>query len=505
MSPDYRDKVLDWVEFQRRVAQLRADGLRVVLCHGAFDLLHAGHIDRLETARREGDVLVVTVTADGQDPDAPVHLPARLRAESLAALAATDLVSTAPAGEPLERILKHVQPDVMVPGLDAFDTHAEAASGLSAHAEEGATRVHVLHSSMFRQRIIDERRRPGASPSAVFLKEFKKRWSADQVIGALLSLRKTRVLVVGDTILDEYHFCRPYGMPLKSPIIAAESLGSELYAGGILAVANHVANFCDDVHLVTVLGGEESHEHFIREHLKPNVTPHLLTRPGAPTILKRRYVQKFLMRRLFEISRFDVRPLPAPVEAEVNATLEALLPDFDLVIVADFGHGTITPLLVETLVERSRFLALNTQLNSVNYGYHSVNAYPRADYVCIDEEESRLAALDRYGAIEAIVPALAERMDCSTMTVTLGHRGSMTWTDAAPPALVPVLSTEVIDTIGAGDAYLAISAPCVQAGFPPDLVGFIGNCVGALAVRIVGNQHSVEQAALFDFIRTTLR
>ena len=42
----------------------RRDGQSVVLAHGTFDLLHLGHVRHLELARREGDVLIVTVTAD---------------------------------------------------------------------------------------------------------------------------------------------------------------------------------------------------------------------------------------------------------------------------------------------------------------------------------------------------------------------------------------------------------------------------------------------------------
>ena len=70
---------------------------------------------------------------------------------------------------------------------------------------------------------------------------------------------------------------------------------------------------------------------------------------------------------------------------------------------------------------------------------------------------------------------------------------------------VPVFTNEGVDSIGAGDAYLAVTAPCVAAGLPAEVIGFIGNCVGALAVQIVGNKESVEPTALFKFITTLLK
>ena len=63
----------------------------------------------------------------------------------------------------------------------------------------------------------------------------------------------------------------------------------------------------------------------------------------------------------------------------------------------------------------------------------------------------------------------------------------------------------VVDTIGAGDAFFAFSAPCFAHGMPLDLVSFIGNAVGALAVQIMGNKKPVEKYELFQFIQSILK
>jgi sugar/nucleoside kinase (ribokinase family) len=70
---------------------------------------------------------------------------------------------------------------------------------------------------------------------------------------------------------------------------------------------------------------------------------------------------------------------------------------------------------------------------------------------------------------------------------------------------IPVFSREIVDRMGAGDAYLAVTAPCAALGYPMDLVGFVGNAAGALAVRIVGNRSSVEPVALFKFVTALLK
>jgi cytidyltransferase-like protein len=73
----------------------REQGIRIVQCHGVFDLLHPGHIRHFAAARSMGDVLVVTITADdfvGKGPGRPAF-PQGLRSESLAALSVVDFVA----------------------------------------------------------------------------------------------------------------------------------------------------------------------------------------------------------------------------------------------------------------------------------------------------------------------------------------------------------------------------------------------------------------------------
>ena len=69
------------------------------------------------------------------------------------------------------------------------------------------------------------------------------------VMAWLANGRSLRVLVVGEAIVDEYRYCETLGKSGKEPILATRYLHSETFAGGILAVANHVAAICDRVSL----------------------------------------------------------------------------------------------------------------------------------------------------------------------------------------------------------------------------------------------------------------
>ncbi len=70
---------------------------------------------------------------------------------------------------------------------------------------------------------------------------------------------------------------------------------------------------------------------------------------------------------------------------------------------------------------------------------------------------------------------------------------------------MPALATQVVDRVGAGDAVLCLTALCVAQKAPPEIVGFIGNVVGAEAVKILGNQSSIERIPLYRHIECLLK
>ena len=57
------EKIISKEDFLELRQAFRDAGKKVVLCHGVFDLLHYGHIEHLEEAKKQGDILVVSVTA----------------------------------------------------------------------------------------------------------------------------------------------------------------------------------------------------------------------------------------------------------------------------------------------------------------------------------------------------------------------------------------------------------------------------------------------------------
>lgn len=505
-----KEKIKAIRDLSKIVADFKARGKKVVLCHGVFDVLHPGHIRHLEAAKREGDVLIISVTPDryvNKGPGRPIF-PDSLRSEVLASLAPVDFVTINEWPTAVETI-KLLKPSVFVKGNDYKDRDKDVTGGIqeeeNAIESVGGRIVFTNEISFSSSSLSNSLFNLYSQETAAFLDGFRKRVTEEEMTTNVNKAADCKTLVIGDIIIDEYHYCAPMGKSPKENVIVTRHLSNESFAGGVLAAANHLASLCRTVDLVTCLGPERHFEDFVRSHLKKNVHPTLFSRNDAPTIVKRRFVEPSFMRKLFEICFLNGDNLPEPVEKEIYNHLDRILPNYDLVLVTDFGHGLMSPRLIDLICRKAKFLAVNAQTNSANAGFNLVTKYPKADYICIDEPEARLAMHDRTTPLEKIIEQLSEQLKARFVTVTHGNNGCIVYCREKGSFKIPVFTKTVVDTVGAGDAFLSISSPCVAMGVPMEFAGFIGNAAGALKVGIVGNRSSVEKAPLLKYITTLLK
>jgi len=492
------------------LAPLRAKGRTVVHCHGVFDLLHIGHIKHLEAARKLGDVLVVTLTPDNfvnKGPHRPAF-PERLRAEALASLVCVDFVAVNLWPTAVETI-QRLKPSLFVKGVvreSGKRDHSDAIEQEKNAIESVGGRLVYTDEETYSASTLINRFMDVFTPETKeFLERFRAAHTPEEIVAHLQAIRKLKVLVVGETIIDEYQFCSVLGKSGKESILAALHNRTERYLGGVLAIANHVSNFCDEVAVLSSLGERESCEDLIRSGLNGKVKSRFVRLPECPTIIKRRFLEEYPGRKLFEVYVMDQRALPPGVEDEFCRSLESLLPQYDVVIVADYGHGLITPRGQKLIEQQAKFLAVNTQTNAGNRGFNTISKYSRADYISIGDMEMRLDARELNAAMETLIRDLMGRSAIQKLLVTQGSFGCLIQDRLQGLFRVPAFSIRVVDRVGAGDAVLAVTAPCAALGVPPEVIGFIANVTGAEACTIMGHRSSIEPAALFRHITSLMK
>ncbi len=269
-------------------------------------------------------------------------------------------------------------------------------------------------------------------------------------------VRNYKVLVVGDWIEDEYRYVRPIGKAIKENTMSVQLEGREVFQGGVWAGAAHLRDFCAQVDVMV----------------------------GDSIMHNTKYVESTYKHKLFSVH--EKKPSFEVAEFDI--------PSYDLVIVADFGHGAVTPKLIDRVTAEAKYLAVNAQTNSTNYGFNLITKFPRADFVVVDELEARLAAHDKDGEIEDVILKLG----FNHVIVTLGKNGAIGYDGDFYRR--ESNAKQVLDTMGAGDAFLCVSSPYARAGFGMEHLLTIGNAAGAVKVGIVGHQACVTKEALRAYL-----
>lgn len=267
------------------------------------------------------------------------------------------------------------------------------------------------------------------------------------------SVKDFKVLFLGDRIVDEYIYVQTIGKAVKENALSSVKKGRQVFYGGIWAAKEHLRTFCKTVDY----------------------------RGGEMDMVTTRLVDEIYLRKLFVIhetrkatERWD------PVD----------IPSYDVVVVADFGYGALTPELMERVQKESRFLAVNAQTNAPNYGFNMITKYKRADLVVVDELEARLATHEKDAPIEDVILKLGFKK----IIVTMGAHGAVGFDGAFER--MNAYTDKVVDTMGCGDAFLSIVAPYAAAGASMKDLLILGNAAGAIKSGIVGHSKSVTKDAL---------
>ena len=129
----------------------------------------------------------------------------------------------------------------------------------------------------------------------------------------------------------------------------------------------------------------------------------------------------------------------------------------DLVIVSDYGHGLISDNTAKLIVKKSKFVAVNTQLNSSNLGFHVISKYLGANLITINETEMRHELRNKTDDRVSLIKILTKKLKSNYTHVTSGSEGSSIYNSTTNEIIkCPAFADKVIDKVGTGDSMLSI-------------------------------------------------
>ncbi len=300
-----------------------------------------------------------------------------------------------------------------------------------------------------------------------------------------------RILVVGDVTLDEYLYGRATRLSREAPIPVLELLRREIILGGAANPARNIVALGGLATQVGVVGADPEGEQLRGLLHKANIADQgLVVSPQRPTTRKTRILADEaprLAQQIARLDRLDRTPLSPAEEAGIIATLSAQIPHHDAVICSDYQLGLLTPAVVATVRELCQAHGARFCVDAQGNSHY----YTGADlFRCNDREaEAALGTPLRDEAdFVAGLGRLRAELEARLVMVTRGPGGLSLVGEGTPYMHLPAARvSEVYDTTGAGDTFVAVTTMALTAGASPVEAARLANAAAALVVRRYGN------------------
>lgn len=452
---------------------------KTVLCHGCFDVLHTGHIYHLEKARALGDRLVVSITHE-DFAKRRLRFPAEVRKRALESLRCVDEVVIV-KDRTAEAAILQVKPDFYVKGREyenleldpSGDIYREKLAVESVGGEIVFTDDEILFSAT--------KLKDSDGPFLDISQDYHFRIA--DILAFIRDVSKLKVCVVGETIIDRWTPVTAEGISNKSTCpTALVKAHSEDQLGGAYVIARHLAGFVRQLDLVT-----PDFRSVYPAQLDERIQHRFYTEGH---IIKERLYDPELNTKIFELKRYH---LPKGYDHPYD------LSDYDVVIIADFGHDMISKESAASFSARDgAYLAVMAQTNSSNLGFNRIDKYPKADLYCIDTKEMKLCLnLNEPVDWPKHLDEIRHYIDFDKLVVTRGTEGAMYYREQTITSF-PALSRKIVDPIGAGDAFFSLAALAGALNYSPEQTLLLGSLAAALNTQWLCNEHWVEPGSLIE-------
>jgi D-beta-D-heptose 7-phosphate kinase/D-beta-D-heptose 1-phosphate adenosyltransferase len=308
----------------------------------------------------------------------------------------------------------------------------------------------------------------------------------------LSAAAKSRILVVGDVMLDQFIWGSVARISPEAPVPVVDFERENFMPGGAANVARNLTSLRIQTELFGAVGEDQAADqlkHLLAEHHIGCAG--LIAHSTRATSLKTRIVAS--KQQVVRIDRETRDSLSSALVKRLLAALTAELPKTDAVIVCDYGKGVVTQLLLDEIKTlcRSRgiWLSLDPKpvhhLDLANLSLITPNRKEAFELAKLPDETRNANPLADTNLM-LVAGRLLNQLRPAVLLITLGESGMLLCQRGQKPIHIPTVAQEVFDVSGAGDTVIAMFTLAVAAGASPLEAAIISNHAAGIVVGKVG-------------------
>ncbi len=317
-------------------------------------------------------------------------------------------------------------------------------------------------------------------------------------LGIIRRFPRSRVLVIGDLMLDEYVRGEVERISPEAPVPVVRVVSENWVPGGAANVANNVRALGGQAALLGVVGADLAGRRLKKFLLRSGIdVRHLITDPRRPTITKSRVLAGH--QQVVRVDKEDATPVGREVGERLVQAARRLEGSVDGAIVEDYAKGLIGQEMVASLISvfrpRGKFVIVDPNENNPL-------RFRGATVVTPNRREALAASgLGRKASLQDLGRALLRRWGAQSVLITLGEDGMCLCESRRPLFHIPTVAREVFDVSGAGDTVAGTLALALASGASLREAAHLANSAAGVVVAKLGTATASPE----ELIRTLNR
>lgn len=459
---------------------------RIVFVSGNFNVIHPGHLRLLQFASDCGDFLVIGV--NDRDSTGAI-IPEDMRLRGVKAISIVDYAFL--LQNPPELIIEKLQPEIVVKGKEYENRNNPEYRAVNKYGGK------LLFSSgdiVFSSLDLLRKEFQYLNFSTINLPDdypHRHGIKMQELLDVLEKMKKLKVCVIGDTIVDEYITCEALGMSQEEPSIVVSPVTSEKFIGGAAIVAAHARGLGADVNYFSVVGRDETAKYVSEKLQEYQIKYYTYEDDSRPTSHKLRYRAE--NKTLLKVSHLRNQDISAEIRDRLLEDLKKVLEDMDLLIFSDFNYGLLPQELVDDIIffcKKKNITMVADSQSSSQVG--NISRFKGMRLVTPTEREARIAVRDFNSGLVILAEELGNQSLSENIILTLGAEGILIYAPAAGDNYLntdrlPSFNTAPKDVTGAGDSLLTCTSMALCCGCDIWQSAYLGSLAAACQVGRIGN------------------
>jgi len=307
--------------------------------------------------------------------------------------------------------------------------------------------------------------------------------------------KKSRILVVGDLILDEFIWGKVSRISPEAPVPVVWVDKESFMPGGASNVANNVSSLGGKTILAGVIG-KDIRGSVLKDELKSRGidVSGMVVDDSRPTILKTRVIAHH--QQVVRIDKEKVEPLSSKIASKLIDFVKKKIDSVDSLLIEDYGKGVVNSHIVGEII---RIAKKKGKVIAVDPKEEHFSLYKGVTAITPNQNEALYGAGLQAKDDDALKRAgakLLKKLNCEVVLITLGERGMYLFQKKNKLLHIPTMAQDVFDVSGAGDTVISAFTLALSCKAKPIEAAHIANCAAGMVVGKLGTATVTEQELL---------